>query len=180
MKKLKHLRTKHLSLVFTCNLCISGHQSDLFTFLVYFMVSAALPKKGTSINNGVIFVPYNKSRLKQATSVMLSSLPFLHRACNSVLILTDAFSMLIYFDTHKVIPVFWMYRNERQSVNKSSSPKKTTRFISSTLKMCKMNWQTIPHSWWMVRCKTKVRIKSWEHRRGYMEGFISMILNTSW
>jgi hypothetical protein len=45
MKKLKHLRPKNMSLVFTCNLCISGHQSDLFTFLEYFLVSAALQKK---------------------------------------------------------------------------------------------------------------------------------------
>ena len=139
MKKLKHLRTRKLSLVFTCNLCISGHQSDLFTFLVYFLVSASLPKKCTSINNGVILVSYNKSRLKQATSVMFNILPFLHRACNSVIIRTDALSILIYFDTHQVIPVFCMYKEERQSVNKSSSPKKTTRFISSTLTMCKMN-----------------------------------------
>ena len=106
MKKLKHLRTKKLSLVFTCNLCISGHQSDLFTFLVYFLVSAALQKKCTSINNGVILVPYNKSRLKQATSVIFNSLPFLHRACNSVMILTYVFSILIYLDTHQDIPVF--------------------------------------------------------------------------
>jgi uncharacterized membrane protein len=148
-------------------------------FLNIFWSLLLCKKNCTSINNGVMLVPYNKSRLKQATSVMLSSLPFLHRACNSVIILTDAFPM-IYFDTHKVIPVFWMYRNERQSVNKSSSPKKTTRFISSTLEMCKMNWQTIPHSWWKVRCKTKVRIKSWKNRMGYMEGFISMIRNIPW
>ena len=148
-------------------------------FLYIFWSLLLCKKKCTSINNGVILVPYNKSWLKQATSVMLSSLPFLHRACNSVIILTCAFSILIYFDTHKVIPVFWMYRNERQSVNKSSSPKKTTRFTSSTLEMCKMNWQTIPHSWWKVRCKTKVRIKSWKNRMGYMEGFISMIRSTS-
>jgi hypothetical protein len=75
MKKLRHLRTKMLLLVFTCNLCISGQQSDLFTLLVFFLVSAALQKKCTNINNGVILVPYNKSRLKQAISVMLNSLP---------------------------------------------------------------------------------------------------------
>ena len=66
MKKLRHLRTKMLLLVFTCNLCISGQQSDLFTLLVFFLVSAALQKKCTNINNGVILVSYNKSRLKQA------------------------------------------------------------------------------------------------------------------
>jgi hypothetical protein len=76
MKKLRHLRTKMLLLVFTCNLCISGQQSDLFTLLVFFLVSAALQKKCTNINNGVILVPYNKSRLKQAISVMLNSLHF--------------------------------------------------------------------------------------------------------
>ena len=141
MKKLKHLRTNKLSLVFTCNLSIWWHQSDLFTFLVYFLVSAACKKKCTSINNGVILDSYNKSRLKQATSVMFNSLPFLHRACKSAMILTYVFSILIYLDTHKVIPVFWMYTKERQSVNKSSSPKKTTRFINCTLTMCKMNWQ---------------------------------------
>ena len=147
---------------------------------LYIFWSLLLGKKCTSINNGVILVPYNKSRLKQATSVMFNSLPFLHRACNNAIILTDAFCILIYFDTHKVIPVFWRYREERQSVNKSSSPKKTTRFISSTLKMCKMNWHKTSRSWWKVRCKIKVQIKSWENKRGYMEGFISMILNTSW
>jgi DNA polymerase elongation subunit (family B) len=137
--------------------------SCIFSGLCFFA------KKCTSINNGVILVPSNKSRLKQAISVMFISLPFLHRACNSMIILTDALSILIYFDTHQAIPVFWMYKEERQSVNKSSSPKKTPRFISSTLKM-----------WWRVRCRTKVRIKSWENRRGYMERFIYMILNTSW
>jgi hypothetical protein len=80
MKKLRHLRTKMLSLIFTCNLCISGQESDLFTLLVYFLVSAALQKK-CIINNGVILVPYNKSRLKQAISVMLNRLPlFTERA----------------------------------------------------------------------------------------------------
>ena len=148
--------------------------SCIFSGLCFFA------KKCTSIINGVILVPSNKSRLKQVTSVMFISLSFLHRACNSMIILTDALSILIYFDTHQVIPVFWMYKEERQSVNKSSSPKKTTRFISSTLKMCKMNWQKIQRSWWRVRCRTKVRIKSWENRRGYMERFIYMILNTSW
>ena len=53
MKKLRHLTTKMPSLVFTCNLCISGQHSDLFTVLVYFLVSAALQKKCTSINNSV-------------------------------------------------------------------------------------------------------------------------------
>jgi hypothetical protein len=155
--------------------------SKWFTYLsCIFSGLCFFAKKCTGINNGVILVPYNTSRLKEATSVMFNSLPFLHRTCNSIMILTYVFSILIYLDTHKVIPVFWMYTEERQSVNKSSSPKKTTRFISCTLTMCKMNWQKIPRSWWKMRCKTKVRIKSWEHRRGYMEGFISMILNTSW
>jgi hypothetical protein len=45
MEKLRHLRTKMLLLVSTCNLCISGQQSDLFTLLVFFLVSAALQKK---------------------------------------------------------------------------------------------------------------------------------------
>ena len=76
MKKLRHLRTKMLLLVSTCNLCISGQQSDLFTLLVFFLVSAALQKKCTNINNGVILVPYKTSRLKQTISVMLNSLPF--------------------------------------------------------------------------------------------------------
>jgi hypothetical protein len=129
-----------LLLVFTCNLCISGQQSDLFTLLVLFLVSAALQKKCiylirtlvlhrtshhergvfckfllhifkvllmnravffrllylftdclsslyisaalqkkcTNINNGVILVPYNKSRLKQTISVMLNSFIFLY------------------------------------------------------------------------------------------------------
>jgi hypothetical protein len=49
--------------------CISGQQSDLLTLLVFFLVSAALQKKCTNINNGIILVPYNKSRLKQAISV---------------------------------------------------------------------------------------------------------------
>ena len=44
MKKLRHLRTKMLLLVFTCNLCISGQQSDLFTLLVFFLVSAAFKR----------------------------------------------------------------------------------------------------------------------------------------
>jgi phosphotransferase system glucose/maltose/N-acetylglucosamine-specific IIC component len=57
-------------------LCISGQQSDLFTLLVFFLVSAGLQKKCTNINNGVILVPYNKSRLKQAIAVMLNSLHF--------------------------------------------------------------------------------------------------------
>jgi hypothetical protein len=54
MKKLKHLRTKKLSLVFTCNLCISGHQSDLLTFLVYFLVSSW----GYLIYLPIAFLPY--------------------------------------------------------------------------------------------------------------------------
>ena len=62
MKKLRHLRTKYA--------VISFHLQ-----LVYFRT--ALQKKCTSINNGVILVPYNKSRLKQAISVMLNSLPLL-------------------------------------------------------------------------------------------------------
>ena len=92
-----------LLLVFTCNLCISGQQSDLFTLLVYFLVSASLQKKCTNINNGVILVPYNKNRLKQAISVMLKSLPFFHRVCNSV-ILTDAFSIM--GNISSISPVF--------------------------------------------------------------------------
>jgi hypothetical protein len=35
MKKLRHLRTKMLLLVFTCNLCISGQQSDLPFFPIH-------------------------------------------------------------------------------------------------------------------------------------------------
>jgi hypothetical protein len=71
-----HERGVFCKFLLPCNLCISGHQSDLFTLLVFFLVSAALQKKCTNINNGVILVSYNKSRLKQAISVMLNSLHF--------------------------------------------------------------------------------------------------------
>jgi hypothetical protein len=79
-----------------CNLFISGQQSDVFTFLVYFLVSAALQKKCTSIHNGVILVPYNKSRLQQATSVMFNSLPLFTERATAFLFLNVSISSLFF------------------------------------------------------------------------------------
>jgi hypothetical protein len=110
MKKLRHLRTKMLLLVFTCNLCISGQQSDLFTLLVFFLTFSFLHLNIQSIVSKIdmISAEYSCHDILSFTESWLNENTSTDQQCFRMFNISPGLQITSWWDIECAVQVFFI------------------------------------------------------------------------